>query len=145
MYRTRAVAVLLVLFLFIPLAPQARADKKEVSQTKEWKGSVDDADLAKDVPDYVADVKAFAKLWKKWGIEGKVPKVDFKNEIVIVSTTSGSRLSLSARLDDQGDLEVVGIATSDFGPGFRYAMETVPRKGVKTVNGKKLKTAKDRE
>jgi hypothetical protein len=133
------------LALFTPLVPQARADKKDVSLTKEWKGSVEDADLAKAAPEFVTDAKAFAKLWKKWGVEGKVPKVDFKKEIVIVSTTSGSRLSLSARLDDQGNLEVLGIATSDFGPGFRYAMATVPRAGVKTVNGKELPAAKDRE
>ena len=31
-----------------------------------------------------------------------------------------------------------GIATSDFGPGFRYVMGTVPREGVKTVNKKDL-------
>jgi hypothetical protein len=133
--------ILLGLTLAALSAPQARADKKEVSLTREWKGTVEDADLAKAAPDFVADAKAFAKLWKKWGIADKVPKVDFRKEIVIVTTTSGSRLSLSARLDDKGDLEVLGAATSDFGPGFRYVMATVRREGVKTVNGKELKEA----
>jgi hypothetical protein len=87
----------------------------------------------------VADAKALEKLWKKWGVEGKVPEVDFKKEIVIVSTTAGGRLTLSARLDDKGNLEVLGLATRDFKPGFRYVLATVSREGVKTVNGKEMK------
>jgi hypothetical protein len=81
------------------------------------------------------------KLWKKWGLEGKVPEVDFQKEIVIVGTTVGSRLSLSAQLDEKGNLQVLGVATRDFGPGFRYVLATVKREGVKSVNGKELKQA----
>jgi len=67
-----------------------------------------------------------------------MPKVDFTKEIVILGTTSGSRLGLSARLDDKGDLQIIGFGTADFGPGFRYVIGTVPRAGVKTVNKKEL-------
>jgi hypothetical protein len=143
MYRS---AVLVALLGLAVLAPQGRAEKKEVKPVKEWKGSVADADLSKDAPDYVADAKALEKIWKKWGVEGKVPEVDFKKEIVIVSTTAGGRLTLSARLDDKGNLEVLGLATRDFKPGFRYVIATVSREGVKTVNGKELKElGKDKE
>ena len=150
MYRSGAMAALLALAVFLLLAPQARAEKKPaekkaVELIKQWKGSVADADLAKDAPAYVADAMSLEKLWKKWGVEGKVPEVDFKKEIVIVSTTVGSRLSLSANLGDKGNLEVLGVATRDLAPGFRYVIATVSREGVKTVNGKELKEAKDKE
>jgi hypothetical protein len=138
MFRSGAVAILLGLAVIVLLAPQAQAQKKDVKLIKMWSGSVDDADLAKDAPNYIADAKALEKLWKKWKIEAKVPEVDFKKEIVLVTTTVGSRLSLMPRLDDKGNLEVLGIATSDFGTGFRYVIATVSREGVKTVNGKEL-------
>ncbi len=150
MYRSALAASLLAIAAVALLVPPARAEKaaekKAVKIVKEWKGSAADADLAKGAPEYVADAKSLEKLWKKWGVEGKVPEVDFKKEIVLVSTTVGSRLNLSARLDDKGNLEVIGAATSDFGPGFRYVIATVSREGVKTVNGKEVKeSGKDRE
>ena len=150
MYRSGVMAILMGLAVVVLLAPQARAEKKAgekkaVKLVKEWKGSVEDADLAKDAPEYIADAKSLEKLWKKWKIEGKVPEVDFKKEIVIVSTTVGSRLNLSARLDDKGNLQVLGVATRDLVPGFRYVLATVSREDVKTVNGKELKEAKDKD
>jgi hypothetical protein len=118
--------------------PHVRAEAKPVKLTKEWKGSVADADKQKDAPAVITNSKALEKLWKDWKIDGKVPEVDFTKEIVVVGTTVGSRISLSAKLDDKGNLDVLGIATSDFGPGFRYLLATVPREGVKSVNKKEL-------
>jgi hypothetical protein len=120
------------------LAPEARAEKKVIKLTKTWTGSRDDRNLQKGAPQVITNAKAFAKLWKAWKIEGKVPKVDFKKELVILATTVGSRLNLSAQLDDKGNLTTLGFGTRDLRPGFRYVMGTVPRKGVKTVNGKAL-------
>ena len=150
MYRSTVPALLLGLAVVALLGSQmgadTKAEKKAVKLEKEWKGSAADADLSKDAPEYVADTKSLEKLWKKWGVEGKVPEVDFKKEIVIVSTTTGGRLTLSARLDDKGNLEVVGLATRDLRPGFRYVIATVSRDGVKTVNGKEVKEAgKDKD
>ncbi len=146
MFRSLLTAALTGLALAVLLLPVARAEtkaaeKKTVILVKEWKGSAADADLAKDAPEYVTDAMALEKLWKKWGVEGKVPEVDFKKEIVIVATTTGGRLTLSARLDDKGNLELLGLATRDFRPGFRYVIATVSREGVKTVNGKEVKEA----
>jgi hypothetical protein len=150
MFRSAVEATLLGLAVVALLVPQARAEKdgekKTVKLVKEWKGAVADANLAKDAPKYVADPKSLEKLWKKWDLGDKVPEVDFKKEIVLISTTSGSRLTLSAKLDDKGNLEAVGMATRDFADGFRYVIATVSRKGVKTVNGKEVKDAeKDKE
>ncbi len=116
----------------------ALADSKPVKFTKEWKGSVADESKQKGAPEVITSAKALEKLWADWKIDGKAPEVDFKKEIVVIGTTRGSRLNLSARLDDKGDLSVGGLATSDFGEGFRYIIATVPREGVKTVNKKEL-------
>ena len=116
----------------------ALAEKKALKATNEWTGSVADEKLLKDAPSVVTDAKSLEKLWKDWKIEGKVPEVDFTKEIVVITTTSGSKLKLFANLDDKGNLEVGGLGTRDLVEGFRYVIATVPREGVKTVNGKDL-------
>jgi hypothetical protein len=119
-------------------APAARADAKPVKFTNQWKGSVDDEKLKQGAPECIVSAKALEKLWTDWKIAGKPPEVDFTKEIVVVGTTAGSRYNMGARLDDNGDLQVGGIATDDLVPGFRYVIATVPREGIKTVNKKEL-------
>jgi hypothetical protein len=134
--------VLLGLLVVALLAPTALAEKKEkkaVKPTKTWSGSVADEALAKDAPESITERGSLEKLWKKWQIAGDVPEVDFQKELVVLATTVGSRLSLDARLDDRGNLQVLGVATRDIRPGFRYVIATVPREGINKVNGKELK------
>ena len=102
-----------------------------------WTGSVEDLDLAKDAPTVITNQKAFAKLWESWKLGDKVPEIDFKKNLVILTTGRGSVLNLMAGLDD-GDLKVNGFGTKDLRDGFRYAIGVVSRDGVKTVEGKKL-------
>jgi hypothetical protein len=64
--------------------------------------------------------------------------VNFDREIVLVARTAGSRLTLKASLDEKGDLKALGLATRDLRKGFRYVIISVPKEGVKTVNGKEL-------
>ena len=109
-----------------------------VVPTQEWTGSVEDEALAKDAPACVASAKALEKLWKAWKIADKVPEVDFTEEIVILTTTRGSKLRLAGTLGKRGNLEVGGWTTLDLAPGFRYVIATVSKEGVKTVNGKEL-------
>ncbi len=117
-------------------APPARAETP-LKATKEYKGRISNelAMLAKD--GYVAGPKAWAKLWKEWKIEGKLPAIDWKNEMVLVATAGGSGMGLSAALTDKGDLKAQVIATADIRPDSAFQIIVVPSKGVKTINGKK--------
>jgi hypothetical protein len=121
-------------------AGSADAASKKLKVTQLARGSVDDAKLQKEAPKdgVVADSKALEKLWKAWKVSGKIPKVDFRKEVVVVVTTGGGRLlPLNATLSEEGDLKFVAGATRDVVPGFRYVIGSVPRAGVKTINGKK--------
>jgi hypothetical protein len=122
----------------VTLTLRAVAEKQPVGRSKEWSGSVEDEKLAEDSPACITSAKAIEKLWKDWKLTDKMPDIDFTKELVVVSTATGSRLRLALTLDDQGDLQVRGIATLDFRPGFRYILATVSNEGVKTVNGKGL-------
>jgi hypothetical protein len=138
MKRMKVLGVLVSVAVVAVSVSGARAEKQAVKLEREWKGSVENEELAKDAPASIVDAKALEKLWKAWKIEDQAPKVDFKRELLILTTTSGSKLRLSASLDGKGNLEVLGMATRDLRPGFRYVIATVSREGVETVNGKKL-------
>jgi hypothetical protein len=113
---------------------------KEVTPTGGWRGSVEDESLLKKAPadGVLTSARKFGDLIRAWKVRDKVPAVDFRKSLVLVQTTSGSKISTTARLTKDGDLKVLGVATLDFAPGFRYQILVVPREGVRTVNGKKL-------
>jgi hypothetical protein len=136
--RTRWLAGGLLVALLCGTAGEARAQKKPVKATREWTGSVADEMKQQGAPSVITSGKVLKKLWEDWKIEGKVPDVDFTKEIVVVATSRGSRLKLSAVLDGNGNLLVLGVGTRDMAPGFRYVLAAIPREAVKTVGGKEL-------
>jgi hypothetical protein len=135
----RIMMVAMAMFLASLLPLQAGPPKGKAMQlTKQWSGSVDDRALMKAAPEFILSAKDLEKVWQAWKVPGPAPEVDFTREFVLVATTPGSRLRLAATLDDKGNLQVMGMATRDLRPGFRYVMASVSREGVKTVNGKAL-------
>jgi hypothetical protein len=113
--------------------------KAPVKLTVDLFGSVEDEKLQKEMPEngVIVSTKGWEKLAKAWGIK-EPAKVDFEKEFLIVATSVGSKLSVNGKLDAKGDLKVLGFGTRDLRPGFRYAIKSVSRDGVKTVNGKEL-------
>ncbi len=126
------------LTLLAVLTSQVQAQDKQVNITKQWKGSVAEEKLQKEAPEVITNAKDLEKVWKAWKIDDPMPKIDFMKEIIIVTTGSGSKLNLSAKLDDKGNMTVIGFGTADFVPGFRWVMGSVSKEGVKTVNKKAL-------
>jgi hypothetical protein len=140
-FRQQAVAVLAVALVgALASGAAAQGKGKALKPTGEWRGSVDDLALLKKSPpqSYITDQKTFAALWGAWKVGPKLPKIDFAKEIVLIATTQGSNVGLTARLGEKGDLKVDSVATSDLGVGFRYRIVSVPREGVKSINGKPL-------
>ena len=127
-----------VLVLVTQMATEARAEAKPVKFSAEWKGSVADEALQKSFPECITSTKVLGELWKSWKIAAKMPEIDFTKEIVVLTTSVGSQINLTARLHDNGDLELIGFGTRDLRPGFRYVLGKVSREGVKTVNKKEL-------
>jgi hypothetical protein len=118
----------------------AVADPTPLKPTNTWMGSVDDEKLAEEMPENgaITSAKDFEKLVKAWKVAEKVPEVNFDKEIVLVAKTQGSVLKLNPALDEKGDLKALGFASRDLRPGFRFVIVSVPKEGVKTVNGKEL-------
>ena|ERR1043166_3660642 len=121
----------------IALADAAAQDGKKVEIKEKWNGSVEDEKAPK--PECITSAKGLAEVWKAWKAAGDVPKVDFDKNLVVAVYSSGSKLNIAgAKLDDKGNLEVIGFGTRDLGPGFRYVLGVVSREGIKTVNKKEI-------
>jgi hypothetical protein len=120
------------------------AGKMPVTPSQQWSGSVADLSLSKAVPEVIFTEKDLENLWKVWNVQGPLPKVDFSQNLILVQTTQGSRLRLSATLDEKGNLEVLGLATRDLRPGFRYVVAALSREGVTTVNGQDIAVKEER-
>ena len=119
------------------VAPQASAQAKKVEITQKWSGSVESEKV--EQPVCITSARGMRSVWEAWKIKGDVPKVDFSKNIVVAVYSRGSKLSIAGgNLDDKGNLEVISLATSDLGPGLRYALGVVSREGVKTVNKRDL-------
>ncbi|QDU20871.1 hypothetical protein [Urbifossiella limnaea] len=122
-------------YLFFGTATPAQ-DKADAGVS--LKGSVDDLTLQDKAPKsgVVVSAAGWKTLQEVWGIKD-APKLDFGKTILVVATTRGSQLKLTPRVTN-GDLKVLAISTRDLRPGFRYAIESVSRDGVKSVNGQPL-------
>lgn len=131
---------LVAMALVVSYTPIVNAQKKSVAVMEVARGSVPDRDLIKDAPTVITSAKGLEKLWKRWTIADKKPKVDFKKDIVVVYLTVGSGINPAANLDEKGNLDTTSIATADTRPGFRFVICTVGKKGIKTINGKALPT-----
>lgn len=142
-----------VLFLVVVVVavPAVRADDRPVKPVpfiRKWSGIIrDEEKLKQQAPKagHVSDTAAFEKLWKAWRPKEAAPKVDFTRELVLVATATGpNRVAMSASLDDKGDLRVRSRATLIGGRGFGYAIATISRRGIKSINGKPLRSQKDK-
>ena len=85
------------------------AERQPVTPVKEWTGSIDDPIIVSAAPEIIFSAKEFEALWLAWKLPGPVPEVDFSSYLVAVQTTQGSRLRLSAVLEDNGNLMVLGL------------------------------------
>ena len=134
---TLLAAVPLACFLTIASAQGQKG--KPVLPTQTWQGQMKDAALMKAAPanNFVANAKDWEALWKAWRGDEKIPAVDFQKELVIVVKVGGpNNCGIVATLEENGNLRVQTQTTLLDGPGFGYQLGTVPRAGLKTINGK---------
>jgi hypothetical protein len=102
-------------------------------------GMLADEKLADKAPPQgvVVSAKGWDALAAAWGIKEKSSTIDFTKTIFAVGTTRGGTLKVTPKVTD-GDLKIDTTSTRDLRPGFRYELVSVPREGVKTVNGQPL-------
>jgi len=131
------VTALIVPVLCCSLFGQPRGKEMKIIGT--WTGKMADAKPRQAAPaaGFIADAEAWNKLWKAWRGDQAAPQIDFAGELVLVETIDGpNQIGITARIDDAGNVTVMGMGTMMAGPGFGYGMARISRDGVKCVNGK---------
>src|SRR5437763_5045934 len=120
-----------------PTNPPANPKQSPVAPTVEIYGSVRDPNQQSAAPanGLILTDTAWKGLARAWGITNPM-KVDFKKEFLVVATSQSAKMTLTPRLDESGDLRVSVDENKETQGGFRYGVRSVPRTGVKTVNGK---------
>lgn len=135
-------AILAGLVLIGLWTPEVLAQKKKVEILRKWNGKMADRNLLKTAPNVIVSKAELEKIWKAWKIEGELPNIDFKKEIVVVVTSLQAGIGLSdAKLDEKGNLELTAMVTQERDgatPGFRFVLATVSREGIVSVQGKKV-------
>jgi hypothetical protein len=111
---------------------------KSVKTEKTWGGEVK-IELRNKAPGYIADKDAWAKFWKLYRGEEKLPEVDFKKDlIVVVVNQNPNDISIILEANDKGDLEVSYASTKIkfMNPTTcNYQIALIRRAGIKKING----------
>lgn len=118
-----------------PTAPGGTAtDRPRVALS----GDIKDVKLLTEAPAnrVVSSQKQWDALASAWGIKD-APKVDFTRELLAIGTWRGSSFDVVPVVKG-GDLIVATKGTDDRAEGFRWKIVSVPRAGIKTVDGKEL-------
>lgn len=122
----------------LPRPAKSDLEPIESATTVNLSGSLPDASLVSAVPEngVITSQEQWEALAKKWGIK-EPPRVNFKDQVLVVGTTRGSTLSMNPAVKN-GDLALNVARATDTAPGFRWRVQSVSRDGLKTVNGKAL-------
>ncbi|VAX40407.1 hypothetical protein MNBD_PLANCTO02-365 [hydrothermal vent metagenome] len=139
---TSSLLLLVAVTLSANAAPQKAGRKfKQLKPVKQWSGSVKNKALLSSAPKdrFITNTKTFAKLWRSWSLGEKIPRINFRRNLVLVAAVTGQNHEHTrATLDENGNISIVTVATKSNGPGFKYTVLVVSRKGVKTVGGKPI-------
>jgi hypothetical protein len=106
-----------------------------------WSGKIKDKSLRKIAPPsgFIADARAWKKVWKVWRNGEDMPKIDFTKHLILVGTVPGpNQVVMQPTVDASGNLKFIVKGTEIFGKGFGYKLIKIERKNVKTVNGKAI-------
>lgn len=123
-----------------PTTPPANPKGPPIAPTVEIYGSAVNPNLMTAAPasGVIVTDTGWTGLARAWDIRNP-PKVDFTKEILVVGTSTADKMVLDVRRDATGDLRVSVTGNGkDFSPGFRFGVRSVPREGLKTVNGRPI-------
>ena len=113
---------------------------KTVKVERKFTGTIDKK-LKGKIPagDFVSTEKAFKELWKDWGQKGKIPKVDFTKEMVIITTKNSAdpnHVRHNIMLNEKGVLSCLGMSTlKGFRPAnsLNFTFLIIKRDGIQSV------------
>ncbi len=97
-----------------------------------------------DVPDdIVSNKEEWARVWKKFRENEKLPEIDFSKELVLIIQDSIGEIDCHQKdPDNRGNLSTGNfLLACSFHPlgGCGYEFRAISRAGIKTINGKPIR------
>jgi hypothetical protein len=122
----------------LPAATGAEVQPIKEKPTVDLSGDFGDPKLRTIVPTnrVITSQKEWDELVKAWDLKN-APKVDFSKEILVVGTSRSASFTLTPTVTN-GDLVITAKGTDELAPGFRWRARTIPREGLKTIEGKEV-------
>ncbi|MGC1275413.1 MAG: hypothetical protein WBC44_17030 [Planctomycetaceae bacterium] len=113
---------------------------EEIKPTQMWGDVLQDESLRKLSPKsgFFTDEQSFAKIWKAWRPDEKLPSIDFDEAVVLVATADGPNQMFAYLRKTDGNVNAVFGSTKIGGPGFGYLFAVLPREGIKSINNQPL-------
>jgi hypothetical protein len=115
----------------------------KVESEKYWSGVIK-RELRHQAPPngFIANEKAWAKLWRAYRGSDELPKIDFDKQMILVRVGNDLGMVLDEfMLNEKGDLKAVsiGVLGCDLHPKTcEYIFLLISREGVKSINGKPI-------
>jgi hypothetical protein len=128
-----------LLCALIVLAVVGVASAGEVKVIAKFAGVMEEKSAQVPESPVITNADELKMLWEAWKLSDPIPPVNFKDELVIVTTKTAGRLDVSLQLDAKGNLKVDPPPTKLAKQGFRYVIQVIERTGIKSVNDKALK------
>ena len=108
--------------------------RPEPQPLREFRGTTTDEVVGPIPEELIQDQVTYERVWEKLGLKECPGNVDFKQEVLFLATTRGSRVNLRLRDEGEGRLQVMAMATRDIRPGLRYVFGVFSRKDWKHIN-----------
>lgn len=125
-----------------PVATASDLKPIEEKASVDLSGTIKDEVLQNEMPanGVITSQEQWDKIVKVWGIKD-APRVDFTRNILVLGTSRGTSFELLPTVTN-GDLTITSRGTKDIAPGFRWRVKSLPREGIKTVQGKEFTQTK---
>jgi hypothetical protein len=122
-----------------------QSGRERIEIEKEWRGEIKQELRRQAPPDlFIANEKAWAKLWKAYRGNEELPKIDFEKQLILVGVSDAINHDPMPGLTpvEEGDLKVMFLSHLT-PPGntetCRYTFVLINREGVKSINGKPIR------
>jgi hypothetical protein len=123
----------IVAFAATILAGPQLAEAGKIAPIARWGGQA--GKVGSGDSGYICNQYNLKEFWQKWEIAKPTPQIDFNRELAVFYLGSGGPHLMNLSLEESGNLVAEYVQTPTASRQPNYLIFTVPRYGVKSLNG----------
>ncbi len=134
--------LVIVAFATTILAGPQLAEAGTIAPIARWGGQA--GKVGSGHSGYMCSQDDLNEFWKKWEIAKPKPKIDFKRELAVFYMGYGGPHLMNLSLEESGNLVAEYVESPTVSRQPNYLIFTVPRYGVKELNGIPVTCSEDK-